>query len=129
MAINDLNNIAKPPLQNAVIGQDGKISRPWAIWFRDIYQRIGYQGAGGNPLDVLVKINQSLAGLPDTQDSGVKVEVPDIATAPPEYDQSYMQTIADLTNENKKSINQLAEDLNNAIQGFNKLLKEIRNQE
>lgn len=55
--------------------------------------------------------------------SAVNITTPDIGTAPGTYNQAYTQSIADLTNECKASINALANDLNVVIQTFNLLLQ------
>lgn len=67
-------------------------------------------------------IVKRMAVIADAEESSVEITTPDIATAPVAYDQAYIQTIADLTNENKAAINQLAIDLNNAIGVLNNLL-------
>ena len=37
------NLISRPPLTVPVNDEAGKLSKAWAIWFRDIYARIGYK--------------------------------------------------------------------------------------
>lgn len=43
------NILSQPPLTAPLYEGTGRISRAWAIWFRDIYQRIAYKG--GNAID------------------------------------------------------------------------------
>ncbi|UKH48603.1 hypothetical protein [Vibrio phage vB_ValP_FGH] len=43
------NQVSKPPLQTPLVDATGLISRPWSIWFRDLYIRTAYKG--GNAID------------------------------------------------------------------------------
>lgn len=37
------NLLSKPPLQAPIMDGAGNISRAWAVWFRDVYARIGFK--------------------------------------------------------------------------------------
>jgi len=67
-----------------------------------------------------------MAEIADAVETTVDITTPDVAAAPATYDQSYTQSMADLTNENKAAINQLASDLNSAIAVLNNLLAESK---
>lgn len=84
---------------------------------------VGFNDAANESTVGLVK---RMASIADAVDSTVEITTPDIAAAPAAYDQAYIQTIADLTNENKAAINQLASDLNDAIAVLNDLLSESK---
>lgn len=191
------NNVSQPPLMAPVIDQQGRLSKAWAIFFRDIYNRVAYKG--GNAIDdnktevdqELLGINSTLqqtidqvnvniqdiatnesnitinaqsiaqnaqnladhevleeahgsngvivgfgdladeltvglvnrmALLSDAVDTLVNITTPDVGAAPAAYNQTYTQSVTDLTNENKAAINQLASDLNDAIAVLNNLL-------
>lgn len=43
------NIVSSPPLTAPVVDASGKMSRPWSIFFRDIYKRTSYKG--GNAID------------------------------------------------------------------------------
>ena len=45
------NIVSQPPLNVSVIDNNGLLSKAWAIWFRDIYNRVAYKG--GNAIDDL----------------------------------------------------------------------------
>jgi hypothetical protein len=47
------NLVSAPPLTAPVVDQGGRISKPWAIWFRDVYRRTSFKG--GNAIDDNVK--------------------------------------------------------------------------
>ena len=68
-----------------------------------------------------------MASIANAVDSTVNIVTTDIDTAPAAYDQAYTQLVAELTNENKAAINQLASDLNDAIAVLNNLLEESKN--
>ena len=51
MASNN-NNVSQPPLNIQAVDGNGRFERVWAIWFRDVYKRIGYKG--GNAIDEAV---------------------------------------------------------------------------
>ena len=38
------NIVSQPPLNVSVIDNNGLLSKAWAIWFRDIYNRVAYKG-------------------------------------------------------------------------------------
>lgn len=46
---DELNIVSQPPLTTPIIDTEGNPSRAWAIWFRDIYNRVAYKG--GNAID------------------------------------------------------------------------------
>lgn len=76
--------------------------------------------------ELLVGLVKRMASIADAVDSSVDIVTPDIGSAPATYDQSYTQSVTDLTNENKAAINQLASDLNDAIAVLNNLLAESK---
>lgn len=47
--MTSINQVSQPPLTSAMVTKDGKLTRPWAIWFRDLYKRTAYKG--GNAID------------------------------------------------------------------------------
>lgn len=67
-----------------------------------------------------------MASIADAVETTVDITTADIGTAPAAYDQTYTQSVTDLTNENKAAINQLASDLNDAIAVLNNLLAESK---
>lgn len=54
--------------------------------------------------------------------STATITTDDIGDAPSSYDQTYTQSVTDLTNENKAAINQAIADLNSLITKFNNLV-------
>lgn len=60
--------------------------------------------------------------IADAIESTATVITPDVAAAPVAYDQAYTQTIADLTNANKASINLLVTEFNAAVVVLNNLI-------
>lgn len=56
------NIVSAPPLQTAVLDNNGFMSRAWAVFFRDIYNRTSYKG--GNAIDTnangLLSLNSTL---------------------------------------------------------------------
>lgn len=71
-----------------------------------------------------VGLVRRMALITDAVDTTVDIVTTDIGAAPATYDQTYTQSVTDLTNENKAAINQLASDLNDAIAVLNNLLSE-----
>lgn len=231
--INSLKNlVSQPPLTTPIVDKGGVLSRAWAIWFRDIYNRTSYKGGNAidanidtlddlvnqvnlninsiqtnaeniklnaeaiqqnseridqNELDIaenaaaivqnalgiaqnasdiannanaitflstsldnhvnastahnsngdivgfndlatesLYGLVKRMASISDAVDSLVDITTSDIGSAPATYDQTYTQSVTDLTNENKAAINQLASDLNDAIAVLNNLLAESK---
>lgn len=54
MAI-DTNKVAAPPLMAAISGTSGGVTKPWAIFFRDLYKRTSYEGGnsiGNNKTEI-----------------------------------------------------------------------------
>ncbi len=43
------NIVSTPPLTSAIVNNDGKLTRAWAIWFRDIFDRVANKR--GNAID------------------------------------------------------------------------------
>lgn len=84
---------------------------------------VGFNDLADETTCGLVKRMTSIA---DAVDSTVDITTADIGTAPATYDQAYTQSVTDLTNENKAAINQLASDLNDAIEVLNNLLAESK---
>ena len=76
--------------------------------------------------ETTVGLVKRMASIADAVDSTVSITTPDIGAAPAAYDQTYTQSVTDLTNENKAAINQLASDLNDAIAVLNNLLAESK---
>lgn len=74
--------------------------------------------------ETTVGLVRRMALIADAVDTTVNIVTTDIGTAPATYDQTYTQSVTDLTNENKAAINQLASDLNDAIAVLNNLLSE-----
>ena len=46
---DERNILSQPPLTTPIIDQGGNPSKAWAVWFRDIYNRVAYKG--GNAID------------------------------------------------------------------------------
>ena len=67
-----------------------------------------------------------MTSIADAVETTVDITTADIGAAPATYDQTYTQSVTDLTNENKAAINQLASDLNDAIDVLNNLLAESK---
>ena len=187
------NQVPSPPLNVPVVDAQGNMSRPWAIFFREVYQRTSYKGNNaidnnlstmeqiisqvtlnaeeilknaekiqGNTDDIAINAqaileltealslhveaeeahnsNGKIVGFDDLADestyglvqrmaiianainSTAEVTEADAATAPATYSQAYMQTIADLSNDNKAAINQLVTDFNNAVTVINEII-------
>ena len=74
--------------------------------------------------EATVGLVRRMALIADAVDTTVDIVTSDIGAAPATYDQTYTQSVTDLTNENKAAINQLASDLNDAIAVLNSLLSE-----
>lgn len=67
-----------------------------------------------------------MAAIADAIDTQVNIVTADIGPAPAAYDQAYAQSIADLVNENKAAINELAQDFSDAVAVLNNLLAESK---
>ena len=72
--------------------------------------------------ETTVGLVNRMATLADAVSSTVNITTADLGAAPAAYSQAYAQANADLTNENKAAINQLATDLNAAITALNTLI-------
>ncbi|CAM0050555.1 hypothetical protein VPHD478_0011 [Vibrio phage D478] len=90
-------------------------------------------GSNGNIVGFNDLAEEAVAGLVkrmgsinDAIQTTVNITTSDIGAAPAAYDQSYTQSVTDLTNENKAAVNQLASDLNDAIAVLNNLLAESK---
>lgn len=226
------NLVSAPPIQTAVIGPNGVMSRAWSVWFRDLYKRVAYKGGNAiddnaeaildlfeqieanrlaikdnkeaieanvlaiqknkddiasnaeaiaenassiaqnalaiadntdkinNNADAILLLSNSLdnhvnafeahgsngdivgfndlaeeakaglvnrmAEIADAVDTQVNIATADIGPAPAAYDQAYEQSIADLVNENKAAINEIAQDFSGAVSVLNNLLAESK---
>lgn len=222
------NQVPAPPLTTALIDSSGNVSRAWAIFFRELYNRTSYKGGNAidnnittleelidqvelnisaiqsnaeaiqvnsdniqtnaeniqtnadniaqnsadivqnalgiaqNAINIQANVdailflsnalsdhvnafeahgsNGDIVGFNDLADEStvglvlkmtevsgavattVNIVTADLGAAPATYDQTYTQSAADLTNENKAAINQLATDLNAAITVLNNLI-------
>lgn len=76
--------------------------------------------------EVTVGLVKRMASIADAVETTVNITTADIVAAPVAYDQTYTQSVTDLTNENKAAINQIASDLNDAISVLNNLLAESK---
>lgn len=128
------NNVSQPPLMAPVIDQQGRLSKAWAIFFRDIYNRVAYKG--GNAIDDnKAEVDQELLGINSTLQQTidqVNVNIQDIAT-----NESDITTNAQGIAQNALSIAQNAQDLadhealeeahgsNGVIVGFGDLADEV----
>lgn len=58
MALQQTKNlVSQPPLNTPVVDSIGMLNKSWAIFFRDIYNRVGYKG--GNAIDENKAINDA----------------------------------------------------------------------
>jgi hypothetical protein len=58
MALQQTKNlVSQPPLNSPVVDSIGMLNKSWAIFFRDIYNRVGYKG--GNAIDENKAINDA----------------------------------------------------------------------
>lgn len=78
------NIVSKPPLNTSMVEKNGKPSKTWAIWFRDLYTRTSYKG--GNSIDENKEFAESIeSDLIDTNSSleetveAVNINIVDIA--------------------------------------------------
>lgn len=65
------NLVTDPPLKSPVLLNDGRFSRPWAVWFQQLYIRTSFKG--GNAID------NGLTSLDETIEQ-VNINTGDIAT-------------------------------------------------
>jgi hypothetical protein len=69
MALDPKENlVSQPPLTTPMVGNNGILSKAWAIWFRDMYNRVAYKG--GNAID---EIDLELDGTIETLDEVIVV--------------------------------------------------------
>lgn len=206
------NQVSAPPLQVGLIDKNGLINRSWSIWFRSLYNRVGYKGGNAidenlssidslitsvqdniaainenktnisvngqaivqnalaiaeNATNIAVNVqsivflansldnhvnatvahnsNGNIVGFNDLADettvglvkqmqtvnnatnTSVNIATADIGKAPATYNQSYAQSVADIANESKQAINQIAIDLNDTISIINDILEKSKN--
>lgn len=55
------NLVSQPPLTSPMTDGNGTLTKHWAIWFRDVYNRIGFRG--GNAIDDTVALVESEQGM------------------------------------------------------------------
>ena len=69
------NIVSQPPFGAPAIDAQGKMSKPWAVWFRDIYNRVAFKG--GNAIDetdtnleeVALVVNQNVEDIEANADN------------------------------------------------------------
>ncbi|AUR95706.1 coil containing protein [Vibrio phage 1.211.B._10N.222.52.F11] len=84
---------------------------------------VGFNDSATEAINGLVK---QMAIIADAIQTTVNITTADIGPAPAAYDQNYTQLIANLTNESKAAINQLATDLNASINTINSVITESK---
>ena len=99
--------LSKPPLMAEISTPNGLTARSWSAWFRDLHSR------------TLVVSGATLTS------TSVSITTADIGAAGATYSQAHAQAMANLTNENKAAINQLASDLNDTISTLNSILDKL----
>jgi hypothetical protein len=60
MALNNPTTLAYPPLQVPMVGPDGKPTQQWAMWFQQMYIRIG----GSTPVNPNIKTQTLISAYP-----------------------------------------------------------------
>lgn len=124
------NQVPSPPLNVSVVDAQGNMSRPWAIFFREVYQRTSYKGGNAidNNLDTMeqiiaqVKLNadEIIKNAENIQinTDGIEQNVDDIATN--------AQAIIDLTDALNLHVEaEQAHGSNGNIVGFNDFADEL----
>lgn len=72
------NLVSQPPLNSAVIDQQGRMSRPWAIFVRDLYKRTAFKG--GNSIDDIALDVEKLTLLVEQNIEDIASNAQNIAT-------------------------------------------------
>jgi hypothetical protein len=84
MALEDIkkkvpeNLASQPPLTTAIVDNGGVLSRAWAIWFRDIYNRTSYKG--GNAIDSSIESLDELITQVNLNIQNIQTNAENIAT-------------------------------------------------
>ena len=117
------NQVPSPPLNVSVVDAQGNMSRPWAIFFREVYQRTSFKG--GNAIDnnlstmeqIITQVKLNAEGILENAE-GIAQNVDDIAIN--------AQAIIDLTDALNLHIEaEQAHGSNGNIVGFNDFADEL----
>tara|TARA_R110002012_G_scaffold262505_1_gene444805 strand:+ start:2750 stop:3676 length:927 start_codon:yes stop_codon:yes gene_type:complete len=95
--VDEKNIVSQPPLTTPIIDQGGNPSKAWAIWFRDIYNRVSYKG--GNAID---DNSDLIEGTIDTLEEAILQILQNV---------SDIADNADAIEQNAEDIQQNAEDI------------------
>lgn len=115
--------VSRQPVNEVIADKTGRVTRPWSIFFRELFDFALYDNIATEEAAGVVK---RMTAIADAIGSSVNVSAPDISTAPAAYNQAYMQSIATLTNENKLAINQIVTDFNATIVVLNSLIEKSK---
>jgi hypothetical protein len=74
------NIVSEPPLMAPVMGDAGMFSRPWSIWFRDVFARTSQKNGAGNAIDdIIVAVDGNSEDI-ETNAAAIAVNAVNIAT-------------------------------------------------
>ena len=59
--IKDQNILSEPHLLEPMLNSEGRVSRPWATWFRDLYNRVGQVGT--NAIDLILELIYDITSI------------------------------------------------------------------
>lgn len=99
------NQVSDPPLTAKIVGQDGKITRAWSIWFRTLYTRTSDKR--GNAIDEAATQAGEASETAQAVEEGLLT-----------VNSSLSDTIEEV-NENKTSIDDQGETINEHIESAN----------